>query len=354
MDDPTLWIALRDTRGLSRGHARALLERFANPEDIFGRRAAELAAHCPLRCARALERGPDLAAASAELERARRLGLSVLLQGVPGFPPLLLQLPDPPVILYLRGRVPDGPTLSVVGSRRPSARAREVTGPLLAPFAAAGGVVVSGLAYGIDAAAHVAALDAGGATLAVLASGLDRASPRGNAPLARRIVERSGGLLSEFGPGQPALPHHFPYRNRLISGLSRATLVVEARAASGSLTTARHALAQGRELLVVPGPIDSELCLGSNRLLRDGAHPVLEAADLSGGLPAWSPPARSPGEPLPAAARRLLERLAAGPSDVDTLARGLGVLPGALAPLLLELELAGRIARDGDRVARRL
>jgi DNA processing protein len=337
---------------------RALLEHFGSPEAIFGRRSAELAPYCPPATALALARGPDLEGARDELERARRLGLSLLLQGIPGFPLLLMELPDPPVLLYLRGRLPDGPTLSVVGSRRPSARGPEITGQLIAPFARLGGIIVSGLAYGIDAAAHRGALDAGGSTLAVLASGLERPTPRGNAPLARRIVERGGGLLSEFAPVVPALAHHFLDRNRLISGLSRATLVVEARERSGSLTTARHALGQGRDLLVVPGPIDTDQCRGSNRLLRDGAHPVLEPADLCGGLASAAgeaPVEAGAGtEQLPAGARRLLGRLASGPSDVDALARGLGMLPGALAPLLLELELAGRIARDGDRISRRL
>ncbi len=358
MNDPRLWTALRDTRGLQRGHVRTLLQRFGSPEAIFGRRSAELAPYCPPAAARRLARGPELEAARDELERARRLGLSLLLQGTPGFPPLLRELSDPPVLLYLRGCLLDGPTLSVVGSRRPSQRGCEITPQLIGPFARLGGVVVSGLAYGIDAAAHRGALDAGGSTLAVLASGLERPTPRGNAPLARRIVERGGGLLSEFAPGTPALARHFPDRNRLISGLSRATLVVEARERSGSLTTARHALEQGRDLLVVPGPIDTDQCRGSNRLLRDGAHPVLEPADLCSGLAlaAREGPvgAGAADARLPAEARRLLGRLAGGPSHVDALARGLGVLPEALAPLLLELELAGRIARDGDRISRRL
>lgn len=354
MDDPRLWIALRDTPGLGRARARALLARFATPHGVFGRPAAELAVDCPLEVALRLERGPELEGPGRELERADRLGLRVLLQGRPGFPRELGDLEDPPLLLYLDGELPRGVRLAVVGARRPTARSRQLTGELVAPLVRAGGVVVSGLAYGIDAAAHRGALDAGGATLAVLASGVDRPGPHGNRGLARRILAHGGGLLSEFPPGRPALPHHFPDRNRLISGLSSATLVVEARERSGSLVTARHAREQGRKLLVVPGPVDVEHCRGSNRLLKEVAVAVLDGHDL---LEEVDPRAalrlRDTAAPAESAgARRVLDELAAGPLDPDALARALGLPVARLAPLLLELELAGRIARVGSRLAR--
>jgi DNA processing protein len=220
-----------------------------------------------------------------------------------------------------------------------------------ASLAAAGVWIVSGLAYGVDAAAHRGALDAGGRTLAVLASGLDRPSPAGNIGLARAILDAGGGWLSEHPPGVPALAHHFPERNRLISGLARAVWVVEARERSGSLWTARHALEQGRDVWTTPGPVDTDLCRGSNALLRDGAGPVLEASDLQLALLGSAP------QPAPVAARgpgdALLARLRDGPADRDALGRVLGLDPAELAALLLELELGGRISRDGNRVSLR-
>jgi DNA processing protein len=207
---------------------------------------------------------------------------------------------------------------------------------------------VSGLAYGIDAAAHEGALAGGGPTLAVLASGLDRPTPAGNRRLAERILAAGGGWLSEHPPGTAALPHHFPERNRLISGLASVTLLVEARAASGTLWTARHALEQDRELMVVPGPIDDEHYRGSNRLLRDGAALVLESADLLLALGlAPRGAARGAGEQ----ADPLLRALGEGPCDADRLARLLFLSPSVLSGRLLELELAGRIERRGNRIS---
>jgi DNA processing protein len=218
-------------------------------------------------------------------------------------------------------------------------------------------VVVSGLAYGIDAAAHEGALEARGRTVAVLASGLDRPSPVGNRRLAERILEAGGAWLSEYPPGEEAQAYRFPERNRLISGLSSWTLIVEARRKSGSLWTARHAVEQNREVLAVPGPVDTEQCRGSNELIRSGATPILDAEQLlelvSPGRPVsprslFEPPATGSGE-----SARVLQRLADGASHPDALARELGLSPQALASLLLDLELEGKVVRMGTRVALR-
>jgi DNA processing protein len=263
-------------------------------------------------------------------------------------------VPDPPLLLYVLGALAQGPALAIVGSRHATVRGRTSARALAGQAARAGISIVSGLAYGIDAAAHRGALDAGGHTVAVLASGLDRPSPAGNAGLANDIVAHGGAWISEQPPGMPARPHHFPERNRLISGLAAATLVVEARERSGSLWTARHALEQGRDVLVVPGPIDTDACRGSNALLREGAAPVLEARDLlellRPGAPAaaQSAPAELPGGPR---ALRVLARLREGPCGLEELAEATGASAADLAGLLLELELAGRIERSGARVA---
>ena len=216
----------------------------------------------------------------------------------------------------------------------------------------AGAVVVSGLAYGIDAAAHRGALVAGGTTLAFLASGLNRPSPAGNLRLARDLLAHGGAWLSEYPPDASALPGRFPERNRLISGIAGATLVVEARTQSGSLWTARHANEQGRDVLVVPGPIDTERHRGSNELFRDGAIPILDAQDLiDAALPGRFLPARQiSASRLSGEAERVLESLADGPCEIDLLARNLGWSVSALAAVLLDLELAGRVTRTGSRV----
>lgn len=354
MDDPLPWIALRNVPDLRRLQAHALLERYGSPLAIFSRVAWELHEHCSKRAALALSRGPDLEAARNELERARAAGLRVLVPRTPEFPVSLEEIPDPPLVLYARGPLSDEPALSIVGSRRPSVRARHVAKQLAAELAADGATIVSGLAYGIDAAAHEGALSVGGQTIAVLASGLERPTPVGNRGLARRILSSGGAWLSEYPLGQTYLPFHFPERNRLISGLARATLVVEARERSGTLWTARHALDQGRDLGVVPGPIDSDLCRGSNALLREAA-PILDADDLRvlagvsarRGEPEGAPRSEKGGG---TAAERVLAQLRDGPRATDDLVRVLCLPAASLAAVLLDLELEGRIARAGSRV----
>jgi DNA processing protein len=351
VDDPTLWIAFRDTPRLRRTEAHDLLRAFGGPGGIFARQARELTPFCSEDVALRLAGGPDLRRARTELEHARAAGLEILLQGRPGFPPLLNEIQDPPVLLYVAGCLPDGPFVSAVGSRRSTDRGRETAFRFAGALARAGGVIVSGLAYGVDAAAHAGALDAGGRTIAVLASGLDLPGPMGNRTLARRILSEEGGWISEHPPGTPAAAYHFPDRNRLISGISRATLIVEARERSGSLWTARHAADQGREVLVVPGPVDTDACRGSNRLLVDGATPVPDPEDAVyaalGRLEPGSEPERSPG----GEAGRVLERILEGPCGPDDLVRQLGLSPGRVLELLLDLELGGYVTRHGRRLA---
>ena len=218
--------------------------------------------------------------------------------------------------------------------------------------------MVSGLAYGIDAAAHAGALEGGGPTVAALASGLDRPSPVGNRGLAVRILESGGTWLSEHPPGTPALAAHFPERNRLISGLARVVVIVEAREASGTLWTARHASEQHRDVLVVPGPIDSAAYRGSNALLRGEAGPLLDAEDLFvalglGGLALAGPGPRSDDSSAQNGdAARVLARLVEGPAATDEIGRALGLSAQDLARILLDLELDGRIRRTGSRIAR--
>ena len=263
------------------------------------------------------------------------------------FPPLLAAIHDPPRELYLRGagalETLARPAVAVVGARACSAYGRSVARTLGRELAAAGLVVVSGMARGIDGEAHRGALDAGGITCAVLGCGIDRDYPAVHAELARRIGEH-GLLASEYEPGIEPAPWRFPARNRIIAGLCRATVVVEARERSGALITADFALEEGREVLAVPGEITSALSGGTNALLRLGATPVTSAADVleTFGL---EPRVAAPTTVGPAA-ESLLLRLQERAFTADELVRSSSVDPGQAAAALVELELANLITLD--------
>ena len=263
------------------------------------------------------------------------------------FPSLLAAIHDPPPRLFLRGSADaallDRPAVALVGARACSSYGRSVTRSLARDLAAAGLVVVSGMARGIDGEAHRGALDAGGVTVAVLGCGVDRDYPAAHSELARRICE-TGLVVSEYEPGVEPAPWRFPARNRIIAGLCRATVVTEARERSGALITADFALEEGREVLAVPGEITSSLSAGTNALLRLGATPVTCAADV---LEAFGiEPAKPEAVALGGVAGVLLERLSAGALTADELLRGSGVDPGAGSAALIELELAGRVSLE--------
>ena len=275
-----------------------------------------------------------------------------LRRGEAAYPPLLRTIPDPPPVLWLRGDVDpellSRPSVAIVGARACSSYGRTVARSLGRELAAAGLVVVSGMARGIDGEAHRGALDAGGITVAVLGCGVDRDYPAAHRDLAGRIVER-GLIVSEYEPGIEPAPWRFPARNRIIAGLCAATVVVEARERSGALITADFALEDGREVMVVPGEITSAVSAGSNALLRLGATPVTAAADV---LEPYGIEPDVERVPAPGGlAGDLLARLAAAAASIDELARGLGIAPGEVAAALIELELAGRVS-EGDGVYR--
>jgi DNA processing protein len=280
--------------------------------------------------------------ARAELERLAGLGLRFLARSDARFPPLLRAIHDPPPGLFLRGGADADllarPAVAVVGARACSAYGRQVARSLARELAAAGLVVVSGLARGIDAEAHRGALEAAGATVAVLGCGVDRDYPAAHRELARTIAEQYL-VVSEYAPGVEPAPWRFPARNRIVAGLCAATVVVEARERSGALITADFALEEGREVFAVPGEITSALSAGSNALLRLGATPLTAAADVleSYGL-VQAPPVEAEVGPAAAA---VLERLRDGAAGADELARLTGIGAGALAAALSELELAG-------------
>lgn len=295
--------------------------------------------------------------AEQSLARSAGLGLRVLPLGGEGYPPLLACTPDPPPVLWASGSVEclARPAIAVVGSRAASGYALEVAHRLAGELAERGILVVSGLARGVDSSAHRGCLARDGMTAAVLGSGVDRIYPAEHRDLAVSISAH-GVLLSELGPGAPPLPEHFPLRNRIISGISLAVVVVEASEKSGSLITARYALEQGRDVMAVPGSVLSGRNRGSHSLLKDGAK-VIETADdiLDGLLPgpfgaAVRSGTQGPGSPGSRSADPLLGRMEAGESySLDELVELSGTHAARLLPRLTELELTGRVAASGGR-----
>jgi DNA processing protein len=273
----------------------------------------------------------------------------------PRWPHALDELPQPPPRLHLRPpadaerleRLLAPPVVAVVGTRRASAGALAFTRRLAGDLARAGACVVSGLALGIDAAAHAGALDAGGRTIAVLGCGADRDYPRANAALAARVAA-SGAVVSEYEPGVPPAPWRFPARNRIVAALAEAVVVVEASARSGALITAGIALELGRDVLAVPGTPWHGGHAGQNALLRDGAAPVTSVEDVLVAL-GLDPAAARRGDPdLRPDEARLLAAVRRAPATPETLAARVGLTPAALAAALVGLELAGAVARERD------
>jgi DNA processing protein len=259
------------------------------------------------------------------------------------YPPLLAQLHDPPLSLYVRGsaEVLREPAVAIVGARSCSAYGSQVARSVARELAAAGVVVVSGLARGIDGEAHRGALDAGGPTVAVLGCGIDRDYPRSHAGLAERI-RTTGAVVSEYPPGTEPAAWRFPARNRIIAGLCLATVVVEARERSGALITADFALELGREVFAVPGEITSALSAGTNDLLRQGASPLLTPGDVLCAL-GLEPP-DTPPPAVSAAGANVLRLLTNSAHDFDGIVRATGRSSAEVAAALVELELAGLVA----------
>jgi DNA processing protein len=279
-------------------------------------------------------------------------GLRFVGRSEAAFPPLLRELHDPPPGLFLRGAAEvdllSAPAVAIVGARACSSYGSQVARLLGRELAAAGLVVVSGLARGVDGETHRGAVETGGSTVAVLGCGVDRDYPAAHAQLARGIGE-TGLVVSEYAPGVEPAPWRFPARNRIIAGLATATVIVEARERSGALITADFALEAGREVFAVPGEITSSLSMGTNALLRLGATPLTRVDDVLQALGVEAAPAQAPD--LGEDATVVLAALAAEPAGADDLGRRTGLDASALGTALSELELAGAVA-EADGVYR--
>lgn len=352
------WLALLRAPGVGAVRLGRLLELTGGAEAALaagapGWRAAGIAERC-----HAALRSPDWAAVSDDEAWLDRPARDLVTLDDARYPPRLRAIAGAPPALFTVGDVGllDAPQLAIVGARRATSQGRRDAARFATELVAAGFTVTSGLATGIDAAAHAGALAAAGTTIAVCANGLDRVYPARHRELAGRIAE--GGLLvSEFVPGTAPRAEHFPRRNRIISGLSRGVLVVEAARRSGSLITARLAAEQGREVFAVPGSIHNPLAAGCHALIRDGARLVESVADIFEelGLPAAgpAPDASPPGEAKDPLQRRVLAELGFAPVSMDELIDRVPVPVGTLHEALLGLELAGCIASGpGDTFTR--
>lgn len=267
------------------------------------------------------------------------------------YPELLRQISDPPLALFYRGNPDclDGKCITVVGSRKASPSGIQATVKLAKELSEAGVTIVSGMALGIDAAAHQGCLEGGSPTAAVLGCGLDIDYPVENAPLKKRLLEQNGVLLSEYPPGTPALPHHFPVRNRILSGVSKAVIMMECRKNSGSMHTVQHALDQGREVYAYPGKIDTDWAAGAHQLLREGANYFTTSADILSDM-GWTGDTRVKQEeakkvlpPLTETQRTVLKAVTGEEKSFDQLAAETGFSVSELSGTLTMLQLMGLI-----------
>ena len=349
-DDLAAWLRLLGTPGIGQEAARRLLAACGSPDAVFSAPSATLRELTGPQAAAALAQEPERHAAQCAATNAwldADPTHHVLTLGDATFPAALLETADPPLLLYAQGRLDllTTPALAVVGSRNPSAQGLDNAQAFAAHLSRAGLTIVSGMALGIDGAAHAGGLAGRGSTVAVVGTGLDRIYPARHKALAHRIA-KDGLLLSEFELGMPPLAENFPKRNRLIAGLSRGTLVVEAALPSGSLITARQALEAGREVFAIPGSIHSPQSRGCHALIKQGAKLVDSAEDILGELNWAKAPTVSMAPWVPAPGGEvLLEALGHDPVTLDALLARTGESASTLSARLLELELDGQVAR---------
>ena len=365
-EEQLAYLALTQVPGMGPARLAALLTAYPSP---LGAHSAPFEHLCTVpgfsrAMATALKDTP-LAIGQKTLDAAEQLGVSVLLPDDEDYPTLLRHIPDPPPVLFALGNraLLSRPAAAVVGSRDHSSYGASVCRQVAGEAARTGVVIVSGMARGLDAVAHAAALDSGGTTIGVLGNGHGVIYPTANRNLYERVAA-AGVLLSEFPPGERPHAGSFPRRNRLISGLCRVTVVVEAAVGSGALITAGTALDQGREVMAVPGNITSAVSVGANRLIRDGATPLLEPGDLLRHFPDLGVPtarggAAAPVQPilpdsLSAPERELAELIDGQPLHPDELATRCGRPIGDVLGILCGLEIAGVVEQGPGRVFRRV
>jgi len=350
-DDLDAWLRLLLTPGIGRDKARKLLAACGSPQAVLDAKLGSLRELVGASAANLFKSAPETHAervAGTLAWLAADPARHVLTLGDDDYPALLLQTADPPLLLYAHGRLDllNAPALAVVGSRHASGQGLDNARAFAQHLSQAGLTIVSGMALGIDGAAHEGGLAGRGSTIAVVGTGLDSTYPARHRALAHRIAQQ-GLLLSEFVLGTPPLAENFPLRNRLIAGMTRGTLVVEAALASGSLITARQALEAGRDVFAIPGSIHAPQSRGCHALIKQGAKLVDSADDILGELN-WEPSRASPvalAVDAPGDDDALLAALGYDPVTMDALLARTGDSAALLSGRLLELELAGRVAR---------
>jgi DNA processing protein len=355
-DERAYWVMLSMAAGIGPVRFQRLLDICGGARRAWQATDLQLAAAgLERRTVDSLRRLRDRTTPAAVSRRLAQLGIRALTLLDDAYPAGLRQVADPPPVLFVRGRLTsrDTEAIALVGTRRATAYGQAAAERLARELASSGVTVVSGLAKGIDTSAHRAALQAGGRTIAVLGNGLDQVYPPENAGLARQIVETdAGAVVSEFAPGVPPDAVNFPRRNRIISGLSVGTVIVEAGERSGALITADFALEQGREVMAVPGSIFSPMSAGPNELLKQGATPVTSGQDILNTLSSQpttispEPEARALPELSPAEAI-VWQALGGEPRHIDELARSVSIRTGDLSATLAILELRGLARQVG-------
>jgi DNA processing protein len=352
-DQRKYWVGFGQTAYVGPNRLRKLIDHFGDIERAWNAPGAALQAILDERSAESLLRTRAKLSLDDEMERIERAGIHVVTVAEPAYPRLLAMIPSPPPVLYVRGDLlpEDDLAVAIVGTRRSSHYGREVTQRIASGLAEAGVTIVSGLARGIDGAAHQAALRAGGRTFAVLGSGVDVIYPSEHKALAEQIVA-SGALISDYAPGRKPDAPNFPARNRIISGLSIGVIVIEAPNRSGALITIDFAADQGREVFVVPGSVLSENSAGCHRLLRDGARIVTCAEDVLDDLKIGARKEQAAAQqslPLTEPERRLLNHINADPQHVDEIFAAASLQIAEGLALVSMLELKGIIRDAGAR-----
>lgn len=358
MDALRPWLALRRVPGIGNLLFRRLVDRFGSPAAVF--RAADddlmQVQGVSRRLITAIRRHPTDGTVDRELDALRKGNFTLIPLTDPSYPPLLREIPDPPPFLYVYGNLPiDGLAVAVVGSRHATTYGIATTRRLCVDLAGQGATVVSGMARGVDTAAHRGAIEGGGHTVAVMGTGLDRVYPRENERLYHQIAA-SGAVISELPLGSGPDAHHFPARNRIISGLCHGTVVVEATGRSGSLITARMAAEQNREVFAVPGNVHSFKSVGTHALIKQGAQLVEHAGDIldelrpaaAGPQPAAAPRS-TPLPPLTDEEAMVIDTLEAEPVHIDDVVRKLPLPAGKIAGLLLQLELKAVVVQTAGK-----
>jgi DNA processing protein len=355
-EELSAWLRLLQTPLIGRDSARRLLAAFGSPQAVFQTPSRDLAALTGPSAAAALGQIPDGFEALLKrtwqwLTQEAAANRHILALGDPHYPAALLETADPPLLLYAQGRLERlaVPAVAVVGSRNATPQGLDNARTFSRHLSQSGAAVVSGLALGVDGAAHEGALLGSGSTIAVVGTGLDRVYPKGHLALAHQIAQ-DGLMLSEYPPGTPPLAGYFPQRNRIIAGLAGGTLVVEAALQSGSLITARLALECGRDVFAIPGSIHSPTSRGCHALIKQGAKLVETAQDIleelrMPGIPVHPSPPATQDEAPEAAAHPLLRLMGYDPITLDGLCVRSGLAAAQLNAQLLELELQGHVAR---------